>query len=306
MTGPFRPSLRARLLRQVIARGKNTAPIADTIAAGAAAEVDGRPDPTPSRRIVRGLDVTRTVVADTVVWVLRPHRTRPRAALLYLHGGGYIEGASVGTWMLAARFARRTQVEVWVPAYRLAPRQTADTTVPTITAIYRRLTEQWPARKVTVAGDSAGGGLALAATQHALATGLPAPGLLGLFAPWVEVTMTYPGEHDSQNDPMLDRNRLVESGRAYAGTLPTQDPRVSPLHGTMTGLPNTWIITGTDDILVHQSRRLRNALYAAQVPVHYLEDPGMIHVHVMLPVPEARKSLARFEHAIRDTHRIST
>jgi len=302
MIGPTRTSLRARLLRQMIARGKNTAPIADTIAAAAAAEVNGRPDPTPSRRIVRGLDVTRTVVADTVVWVLRPRRTRPRAALLYLHGGGYIEGSSMGTWMLAARFARRTQVEVWVPAYRLAPRQTADTTVPAITAVYRHLTEQWPAGQVTVVGDSAGGGLALAATQHALATGLDSPGLLGLFAPWIDVTMTGPGELDSQNDPMLDRNRLIESGRAYAGTLPAEDPRVSPLRGAMTGLPSTWIITGTDDILVHQSRRLRDALDAARVPVHYLEDPGMIHVHVMLPVPEARTSLARFEHAIRATH----
>lgn len=302
MTGPSAPSLRARLLRRVIARGKNTAPIADTIAAGAAAEVDGRPDPTPSHRLVRGLDVTRTVVAGTVVWVLRPHRAGPQGALLYLHGGGYIEGVSVGTWMLAARFARRTQAEVWVPAYRLAPRQTADTTVPTITAIYRHLTRKWPSDKVTVAGDSAGGGLALAAMQHVVATGVPAPRLLGLFAPWVDVTMTGPGEHDSRNDPMLDRSRLIESGRAYAGTLPAEDPRVSPLHGALTGLPDTWIITGTDDILVHQSRRLRDALETAQVPVRYLEDPGMIHVHVMLPVPEARKSLARFEQAIRDTH----
>ncbi|MFC5790256.1 alpha-L-rhamnosidase [Agromyces tardus] len=294
MRASARVSLRSRLLRAMIARGKNTAPIAATVAAAAAAEIDGRPEPLPTPFAVRGLRVSRTRIGDTTVVVLRPDGTPPTSAVLYLHGGGYIEDASIGTWQLVARLATKLGAEVWVPAYRLAPRSTAQTTVAAMVEIYRALGERWDPARATVAGDSAGGGLALATVQAAVAAGERAPALLGLFAPWVDLTMSDPAEQDTESDAMLDSGRLAESAAAYAGTLPRTDPRVSPLFGRMDGLPETWIITGGDDVLVHQSRRLRDALAQAGVPVTYLEDPGMIHVHVMLPVPEGKRSLGRF------------
>lgn len=300
MTASSRPrhSLRGRLLKAIIRRGRNTAPIAATVAAMAEQEVDGRPDPTPDRFALRGLSVERMLIADTVVFRLRARRAKPRRAMLLLHGGGYIEDASVGTWLLSAQFVRDTDAEVWVPAYRLAPRQTAETTVEAAAAIYRSLLEQWPAESVAVAGDSAGGGLALALTQTAISAGDPPPALLGLFAPWVDLTMSDP-EEAAFNDPLLDYGRLVESAKAYAGPLALNDPRVSPIHGHMEGLPPVWIIVGDDDLLVYQNRRLRDRLKATGAPLTYIEDPNMMHVHVIMPLPEARRSLSRFKERLR-------
>lgn len=288
-----RPSLRSRLMRSVIRRYKDTSPIAATVERLASQEVDGRPAPTPHGPSLRGITVERLLIADTTVYRLRSSRTPPSRAVLYWHGGGYIEDTSIGTWRLGAQFVRETDAEVWIPAYRLAPRQTADTTVQTAAAIYRSLLSRWPSKAVTIAGDSAGGGLALAMTQAALAAGDPAPALLGLFAPWVDLTMSDPAE-EAFDDPMLDHARLTDSAKAYAGNLPLTDPRVSPIHGTLEGLPPTCIIVGDDDMLVHQNRRLRDLMAAQSLPVTYIEDPHMMHCHIMMPIPEARKSLSRF------------
>jgi acetyl esterase/lipase len=237
------------------------------------------------------------VIADTVVFRLRHKRREPQRAVLFFHGGGYIEGPSAGTWMLGAHFVKDAAAEVWVPAYRLAPRQTAETTVPVAQAVYEKLISVWTPEAVTVSGDSAGGGLALATVQAAAASGLPLPAMLGLFAPWVDLTMSDWREHAAE-DPMLDYGRLTQSAKAYAGDLPLEDPRVSPLYGDLSGLPPTWISVGDDDMLVHQNRRLRDRLVEAQTPHVYREDPGMAHVHVMLPIPEGRRALNAFLKAL--------
>lgn len=295
---PARPSLRSRLLRSILLRTKNTNDIAATIAKMEAEEVNGRPDPTPTRSALSGITVTRMLIADTIVFRLRHKKREPQRAVLFFHGGGYIEGPSAGTWMLAARFAKDAAAEVWIPAYRLAPRQTAEKTVAAARAVYEKLISIWAPGAVAVSGDSAGGGLALATVQTAAASGLLLPAMLGLFAPWVDLTMSDCREQAAA-DPMLDYGRLTQSAKAFAGDLPLEDPRVSPLYGDLTGLPPTWLIVGDDDMLVHQNRRLRDKLIQAQTPHVYREDPGMAHVHVLLPVPEGRRALNAFLEALK-------
>lgn len=291
-------SFRSQLLRSAIRRTKNTHPIADTVAAEAGREVNGRPDPIPPRWVLRGIDVARVVINDTVVFRLRSRRKTPHRAILYFHGGGYIEGLSVGSWMLAARLLRTTGSEVWMPAYRLAPRQTAKRTRAVALETYRTLMTEWSPSSIAVIGDSAGGGLALSCVQAAHEAGIPVPALLGLFAPWVDLTMSDVAEATT-DDAMLDQGRLRESALAYGGGEPLTDPRVSPINGLLGGLPPTWLIVGGDDILVHQNRRLRDRMRSAGTTVTYIEDPGMVHVHVMMPIPEGRRSLARFAEAVK-------
>lgn len=290
-----RPSLRSRILRRIVSAMKNTEPIEATVEAAARAEVDGRPAPEPPRSAMRGVVGEVRDLAGTNVHVLRPRARAPRFAVLFLHGGGYIEDSHAGVWQLVTRFVRRLDAEVWVPAYRLAPRQTASATVPRMRDVYEAVLAQWPADRVAAVGDSAGGGLALVVVQEARAAGVKVPALLGLFAPWVDLRMERPEERDTRADPMLDYGRLSAAAHAYAGEAPLSDPRVSPILGDLGQLPPTWVITGTDDVLVHQSRALVAAMAEAGSPVTYLEDAHMMHVHVMLPIPEGRAALARFE-----------
>ena len=289
-SAPGQVSLRGRFWQSMIRRGESTDSIDATVARMAAAEVAGRPAPSPTRALLTGISVTEHDIAGTTVFRLRPARRVPRRAVLYLHGGAYIEDVSPGTWTNAAQFVRRTAAEVWVPAYRLAPRQTAKVTVPAMLEVYREMLRTWPSESLVVAGDSAGGGLALATVQAAIAAGEPTPASLSLFAPWVDLTGSDPHERTGL-DPLLDHHRLTQSAHAYAGDLAVDDPRVSPLFGPLTGLPPITIIVGGNDILVHQNRRLHDALRTAGVTVHYRETAGMVHVYVFLPIPEARRAL---------------
>ncbi|MGJ7440930.1 alpha/beta hydrolase fold domain-containing protein [Aquipuribacter sp. MA13-6] len=296
-----RRSLRAGLTTWRLRRGKDTGDLSGSFEAAARLEVDGRPDPTPPRRTTWGLVVSRRVVHDSVVIVLRPRGGTPHRAVLYVHGGGYVDDINPGAWAACARLARATGAEVWVVAYRLAPRQTAGTTVPQVRAVYEQLVSERSPDAVAVLGDSAGGGLALAVLQDAVAREVPAPALLALVSPWVDVTLPDPDVEGAEaRDVMLDRGRLLAAGLAYAGDLDPTDPRVSPVNGPMTGLPPVWITAAGDDALVYQGRRLRDALVAGGVPVTYREDPAMMHVHAFFPVPEGRRAIAPVVAAIRD------
>jgi|GEM_PF-6435464 len=121
--------------------------------------------------------------------------------------------------MLAARFVKGAAAEVRIPAYRLAPRQTTETTVAIAQAVYEKTITVWAPGPVAVSGESAGGGLALATVQAAAKSGLPLSAMLGLSAPWVDLTMS-DWREQAAADPMLEYGRLTQSAKAYAGGLP--------------------------------------------------------------------------------------
>lgn len=254
----------------------------------------------PPAKAVADLALRREEVAGFRVYAAhRPGTgTSPRPVVIYCHGGAYVSEIAPQHWQLAAQIARDLDVEVWVPIYGLAPQHHAAEARTLMAALLGRLREE--GRPVYLAGDSAGGGLALAAAQHDVATPGSALAGLTLIAPWLDLTMANP-EIDALErvDPWLARPALHEVARVWAGGIPLDDPSVSPIHGELAGLPPVLLTVGTHDITLADARLLAARLADAGVEVAYDEVDGGIHVVPLLPVPEAAAARALIHDHIR-------
>src|SRR5262249_15371774 len=166
--------------------------------------------------------------------------------ILYLHGGGYFAPMLAAHWWIVRRLVRRLNATATVPFYPLAPEHTAPELLEAMLGLAGKMIEEAAPAKVVFAGDSAGGGIALALAQPLRARSLPLPAHPGLLSPWLDVTMSAPSQPAlARIDPILDIPGGRAAGRMYAGELPPTDPRVSPLFGTLRGLPPIAVIAGT-------------------------------------------------------------
>ncbi|MGB8382438.1 MAG: alpha/beta hydrolase [Dermatophilaceae bacterium] len=224
----------------------------------------------------------------------------PKHLVVYFHGGGYVTEIDAAHWRVCRRISTLVPARVVVPIYPLAPGATAVTTVPTGADIVQDLLGQTGDEGlVTLMGDSAGGGLAVAVAQELRDRQAGAPRLV-LIAPWLDVTMTYESlDEVGTRDPMLSIARLRRGGELYAGELDLKDPRVSPIYGELRGLGPITVLVGTRDLLLHDSRRLRDLAEAHGIEVTYHEEQDLIHVWPILPLPEARRARAAIVGSIR-------
>ncbi len=216
-------------------------------------------------------------------------RNRPAEhAAMYLHGGAYIGGLSPQHWSLVSRLAD-SGVRVEVPEYGLAPRHTYRDAYPFVTAVYRELLEDIDSQLVTIAGDSAGGGLALGFAQTLAEAALPQPRKLVLIAPWLDLALGNPELPAAEaHDPWLSSVGLREAGRAWAGGDDPALPRLSPINGPLGGLAPMDVYIGTRDLFHPDALDLerRGAAQDAQLRVRSCD--GAVHVYPLTPTREGR------------------
>lgn len=224
---------------------------------------------------------------------------------LFLHGGVYIRQILGWHWRHLARLAAESDTRFTVPIYPLAPAGVAGEVVPATTSLASRLIEHH--RSLTVMGDSAGGGLALAVVQQLADAGAPAPRALVLQSPWLDVTMTDPAIAElDRHDPWLAAAGMAAAGDLYRAELPGEHPFVSPINGRLDGLPRTLVFSGTRDILNADARRFVRLARAAGSPVDYHEGPGMLHNYPLLPLPEGTAARAVIAAALAGPGRAET
>ena len=162
-----------------------------------------------------------------------------------------------------------------------------DAGLDAIEAVYRALADEVGSTNVVVVGDSAGGGLALALAHRSRDVGLPPPGALVLYFPWLDVGVTGADQPRLETiDPALSIDQLREAGRLWSGGDPA-DPRASPLFADHDELPPTLVLVGTKDLLLSDARRFAGRHPSAIVR----EYPGMFHGFVCAPMPEAHRAL---------------
>ncbi len=256
--------------------------------------------PSAPPRSLLACVVTAREVRGHVVHVVRRRGAEAGSgpgAVVYLHGGAYTNQVVEQQWMFVARLARATGCEVHVPIYGLAPHHTAIEALDLVAEVVEQVVAA--GRPCVLAGDSAGGGLALVAAQHATPQVRDRIAGLLLVAPWVDLSMSNP-EIDAvePTDPWLTRAGLHPIAASWAGDLPVEDPRVSPLHGRLTDLPPVEVWVGTRDITLPDCRELGRRMPAGAPFTLHVED-GAIHDYPLLPAPEGRR--ARREIAERTT-----
>lgn len=229
-------------------------------------------------------------------WISAP-QAQPENAILFLHGGGFRIGSIDSHRDLAQRLSEAARARVLTIDYRLSPEHGFPSPVEDALAGFRWLLEQgMPAQRIAIAGDSAGGGLALACMIAARDAGLPMPCAAFLMSPWTDMTASGASyETCATLDPMHQRAMILGMARGYLGK--DGDPRAplaSPLFADLRGLPPLIVQCGGREVILDDSRvlaeRAREAGVAAELDVY---EP-MIHVfHMFAELPEAGIALSK-------------
>lgn len=245
-------------------------------------------DGVPRFFLTRGLDLKHTEVDGLPVRTFTPPAPTGKVVVA-IHGGSYVGEATIFHWWTYADIARRTGAALVVPGYTLSPAGTASTEVPRVADFLTAATEEHGAANVSVLGDSAGGGLALLAVQELVRRGSTNPGRLVLLAPWLDVT-TSDARCRAVDDPLLDVAHSVRYGQSWAGDLETRDPLVSPLFGSLDGLPPTVVYSSSRDLLCIDALRLRERVLAEGISqVTFRLRNGLLHDYaIYVPLPDAR------------------
>ena len=223
-----------------------------------------------------------------------PEDPRP-GALLYLHGGGYSRGSPASHRPLVSRLSRTFALEAIALSYRLAPEHVCPAAVEDGFDALSRLRDE-TAGPLLLAGDSAGGGLALASALRQRSAGGAAPEALYLLSPWTDLSLS--GESVKTRasvDPMLTPEALQAGAALYLDGRDPRDPQASPLFADLAGLPPTFIQVGDDEVLLDDSIRLHDRLEAAGVTAQCEVWRAMWHDFQMFApvVTEADEALHR-------------
>ncbi|KAF5248260.1 hypothetical protein FANTH_6053 [Fusarium anthophilum] len=275
----------------------------------------------PPQSLGPDIDIERVDVNDLPLYRISSSPFSPKVgdednhpAMLYCHGGAWVNEIVTQHYKLVAQIARDTGLDVLVPIYPLIPRPAA-TAVQVVAGLHEIMT-QIKQPIVSIGGDSAGGNLAMLLAQHLVRVKsdlISRVRSLVLISPALDCTMSHPEtKRLVPDDPWLSPDGIHVVGDAWSGGLARSDPRVSPLFGDIADLPPILLFSGTHDLLCADARRLsarfRNGTTSTDMytweagsveleKFKYVEVEKMIHVWPLMPSPEgaeARKVIAEF------------
>ncbi|MDX6315079.1 MAG: epsilon-lactone hydrolase [Streptomyces sp.] len=254
------------------------------------------PDPAPGlaeqRRLFDAMraatplpDGTTTVdgrLGGVPVVFAQPPGVSPSApVVLFFHGGAYVLGSAAAGVSLAAGLAARAGGRGISVGYRLAPEHPFPAAVHDALAAYRALLDDGvPPSRIAVAGDSAGGGLAVAALVAARDAGLPLPSSAVVFSPWSDLTLSGASVTARADDDLVLTADVLRHGAAdYLRSAAPGSALASPgLAADLGGLPPLLIQVGSHEILLDDAMRLAARAAAFDVPVDLQIRPGLPHV----------------------------
>lgn len=248
--------------------------------------------------------VTETDLAGVPALKIKIDHQPGTGALLYFHGGAYAIGTAQGSVPLASELARRARATVYTVDYRLAPEHPFPAgRHDAVTAYQGLLATGISPTQVIVAGESAGGGMALGLLADLTATKMALPAGGYLMSPWVDLGMTGRSIHDQQDhDPALTRHGLQLRAADYIGNRTADDPAVSPLFADLTTLPPLLIQVGGNEILLDDATRLATSAAAQKVDVTLQVTADVPHVFQAFwpQLTEADQALQRGAEFIRE------
>jgi acetyl esterase/lipase len=233
-------------------------------------------------------------------WVAAPG-ARDDVAVLYLHGGGYMMGSVKTHTELASRVSRASAARVLLIDYRLAPENPFPAAVEDAVASYRWLLEQGFTReRIVIAGDSAGGGLALATLAALVDAGVPLPTAAVCLSPFADLEGTG-DSYKTADDPLLTKEAVDEMALAYLQGQDIRQPTASPIYADYAGFPPLLLQVGTRELLLDDATRVAKRARDAGVDVTLEEGEGLIHVWQLMgpSIPESIEALDRIGAFVR-------
>ncbi|MFV0495116.1 alpha/beta hydrolase [Mycobacterium sp.] len=250
---------------------------------------------TAAARPPKGTRFQRVSIAGVPVERVQPPQTEIRGTLIYLHGGAYALGSAKGYRGMVAHLAAAAGMTALVPDYTRAPQARYPVALEEMAAVYSCLLDDGLDPKTTViAGDSAGGGLALALVMALRDRGLPTPSALGLICPWADLAADIDQTRQVLRDPLILPSMCNEWALRYAGSSDPRLPGISPAYGDMGGLPPIVMQTASDDPVSVDADKIETACAASRTGLEHRRFFSMwhdFHLQVSL-LPEAREAVA--------------
>jgi len=217
---------------------------------------------------------------------------RPTQAVLYLHGGGYLAGVTRTYLTLCGKLARALKADVYLPAYRLAPEYPFPAAIDDAIACYTLMLKQFPANRITIMGDSAGGGLTLGTLLALRDKGMPLPKCGVVYSPYADVTQSMDSRtYNDKKDDMFTRAMFTAGLELYATTdADRRSPYASPAFADYHGIPPLFITVSEDECLRDDAHMVAERARLAGVDVEFISRRGLVHVWpIFYPMmPEAR------------------
>lgn len=227
------------------------------------------------------------------ICVKRPHSKK--RIILYCHGGGYSTGSKKYSRTVTSKLALYTSMDVFAFDYRLAPEHPYPAALEDVVEVWNYLMLMgYGADDIIVAGDSAGGNLALALVFKLREEGRVLPKGLVLLSPWTD--MTHSGQSITKRtevDPVLDEAYLHKMRDSYAIGQDLENPFISPLFGEFDKFPPTYIQVGENEILYSDSTRLYKRMVEANALTKIDKFEGMCHVFQMMPTKKAHEAVGK-------------
>ena len=236
-------------------------------------------------------------LGDVPVVTITVDGTTPTGTILYFHGGAYALGSAALSAGLASELARRSGARAVSVDFALAPEHPYPSALHDAVAAYQALLDDGiPGKDIVFAGESSGGGLALATTLRIMSTGLRRPAAIYLASPWADLTTTGASMTTKADvDPSVSPDGLRRRARDYVADHDLADGRLSPVFADLTDFPPLLIQVGGNEVLLDDATRLATRAAADGVSVTLEVTPEVPHVFVGFAgmLDEADEALTR-------------
>jgi len=219
-----------------------------------------------------------------------------KVLVLYLHGGGYIFGSPKTHRQVLIAMAKAFAAPVYGLDYRLAPEHPFPAAVEDAARAYDWLLARHPGSQIVLAGDSAGGGLAIATAVGIRDAALKQPAAIVAFSPYSDLAITGASiETNARSCAMFNPKGIREAAAMYLAGADPRDPRASPLYADLSGLPPMLLFVSRHEVLRDDTLRLAERAVAAGVKVQVVERDRLPHVWPIFValLPEAREAFGQ-------------
>ncbi len=288
MSEEVKLSHRAKIIKELVALFNKNESLRNKFAAGSE-----KPLPEKEYKYSDDYVVEYVELESCKAEFIKPKENPSKWIIIQLHGGGYIGGLKNSYRNLAGLYSEAgSGAAVFTLDYRIAPEYVFPAALEDAMESYKwALSRGYSEEDIILAGDSAGGGLALGLCHYLKDKGRKLPKAIVAMSPWTDLTGS--GASYTENvdiDPVFGSRPEAVIGSAYIGDDKAENPYISPVFGDFTGFPKLLIQVGTDEMLLSDSQGVRDKACEAGVSVEYTEYQGMFHVFQLAGklMPEAK------------------
>ncbi|WP_229712684.1 alpha/beta hydrolase fold domain-containing protein [Marivirga lumbricoides] len=224
------------------------------------------------------VNINESTIAGVKTYWLNESLINQKEIIVYLHGGVYTYGTFTAYKAMLTHLSKSLNKAILYIEYSLSPEHPFPTANNEVLAVYRELKKKYPNYKISVIGDSAGGGLAISLVNDVQKAGIEAPSKLVLISPWIDLK----GDNESyitkkEVDPILSKEFLYSHALMYASNNIAQ---ADPSEIKFTKFPPVFLLVGTDEVLNDDSKNLYRSIKPIQAKAKFKEFEGQKHVWV--------------------------